>query len=81
MINSIKKAQDKYNSAEEFTRLVKRIIFSFLISSVAIYIYISYSNNFSLLLLADDMSYAIRSGAVIGGIGFMIVRWMEKKIN
>lgn len=81
MINSIKKARGKYNSAEEYSNLVKRIVFSFLVSSVAIYIYISYSNTFPLLLLSDDMEYAIRSGCIIGGIGFLVVRWMERKIK
>ena len=78
MNNSINKTNNKYNSPRQYTKLVRKIVFIFLLSSVAAYIYISHSNNFSLLLLADDMAYAIRSGAVIGIIGLWIVRRMER---
>ena len=81
MNNCTEKMKNKYKSSGEYTKLVTKMVLTFLLSSVAAYIYISYSNNFSLLLLADDMAYAIRSGAVIGGIGLWIVIRMERKID
>ena len=78
MNNSIDKTNNKYDSPRQYTKLITRIALTFLLSSLAVYIYISHSNNFSLLLLSDDMAYAIRSGAVIGAIGLLIAKRMER---
>lgn len=78
MNNSMDKTNKKYNSTRQYTKLVTKIVLTFFLSSVAAYIYISHSNNFSLLLLSDDMAYAIRSGAVIGVIGLLIAKRMER---
>lgn len=79
MNKSTDKIRNKDNNAGKYTRLTTRIVISLILSCVLVYIYISGTNNYNLLLLADDIAYALRSCAVIGVIGVLVVRGMEKR--
>ena len=79
MNKSTDNIRNKDNKAGKYTRLTTRIVISLILSCVIVYLYFSSTNNYNLLLLTDDIAYAIRSCVVIGIIGVLVVRGMEKK--
>ena len=79
MNKSTDNIRNKDNKAGKYTRLTTRIVISLILSCVIVYLYFSSTNNYNLLLLTDDIAYAIRSCVVIGMIGVLVVRGMEKK--
>lgn len=79
MNKSTDNIRNKDNKAGKYTRLTTRIVISLILSCVIVYLYFSSTNNYNLLLLTDDIAYAIRSCVVIGVIGVLVVRGMEKK--
>ena len=81
MNKSTDNIRNKDNKAGKYTRLTTRIVISLILSCVIVYLYFSSTNNYNLLLLTDDIAYAIRSCVVIGIIGVLVVRGMEKKTH
>lgn len=81
MNKSTDNIRNKDNKAGKYTRLTTRIVISLILSCVIVYLYFSSTNNYNLLLLTDDIAYAIRSCVVIGVIGVLVVRGMEKKVG
>ena len=79
MNKSTDNIRNKDNKSGKYTRLTTRIVISLILSCVIVYLYFSSTNNYNLLLLTDDIVYAIRSCVVIGVIGVLVVRGMEKK--
>ena len=79
MNKSTDNIRNKDNKAGKYTRLTTRIVISLILSCILVYIYFSSTNNYNLLLLTDDIAYAIRSCVVIGIIGVLVVRGLEKK--
>ena len=67
------------NNTDKYTILIARIVISLILSYVIVYIYISSTNNYNLLLLTDDIAYATRSSVIIGIIGLLVVRYLERR--
>ena len=79
MNKSTDNIRNKDNKAGKYTRLTTRIVISLILSCVIVYLYFSSTNSYNLLLLTDDIAYAIRSCVVIGVIGVLVVRGMERR--
>lgn len=79
MTKRLNRLKNKYNSLGTSTRLIIRIWILTTLWAVILAIITHTSDQYTLLLLSDDLFSASRSTAIIGGICAIIaVRWDDK---